>query len=97
MAPSIQRQHLNFTYMGLFANIGMATAKITGGWLLHSQTLKADDLHSLADSITDLTAMGVLFLDSTNSSLEIGGTRIKTENIGAVTIGLIVLIGRVLI
>ncbi|KAJ5158339.1 uncharacterized protein N7500_007990 [Penicillium coprophilum] len=97
MTQTTQQEHLNVTYLGLFANLGMAVAKITGGWLLYSQTLKADGVHSLADSITDLTAMVVLFLDSSNFSLDISGTQIKTESIGAVIIGSIVLMGGVLL
>ncbi|KAJ5654954.1 hypothetical protein N7490_001957 [Penicillium lividum] len=62
-----------------------------GGSFFHSQALKADGFHSLADSITDLTAMGTLYLDS--KSLQTKSIPVKFEDIGAIAIASMVLAG----
>ncbi|KAJ5722267.1 hypothetical protein N7488_000302 [Penicillium malachiteum] len=91
MSSQYEGEQLNITLLGLSANLGMGLFKMIGGSFFHSQALKADGFHSLADSITDLTAMGTLYLDS--KLLQTKSRLGKFEDIGAIAIASMVLAG----
>ncbi|KAJ6157379.1 membrane copper amine oxidase [Penicillium chermesinum] len=92
MSSQFEREQFNITLLGLSANLGMGLFKMIGGSFFHSQALKADGFHSLADSITDLTAMGTLYLDSVNL-LQTKSVPVKFEDVGAIAIASMVLAG----
>ncbi|CEJ60610.1 hypothetical protein PMG11_09179 [Penicillium brasilianum] len=93
MTAQAYDQQLSILSFGLMANLGIAGAKIGGGWVLHSQSLRADGFHSLADSISDLAAMSVLLMDSFNLSSRFSSIHVKVESVGGIIIGLMVLMG----
>ncbi|NOX09363.1 MAG: cation transporter [Gammaproteobacteria bacterium] len=45
------------TIVGLLVNLVLSVIKVMGGWLLHSQALVADGIHSLSDLITDFMVL----------------------------------------
>ncbi len=45
------------TWLGLWANVLLAAAKVASGLLFHSQTIMADGLHSLTDVVTDVAVL----------------------------------------
>lgn len=95
MSPLRGSEQFKMTLLGLVANLGMGLLKMAGGSFLHSQALTADGFHSLADSITDLTAMATLHLDSSEITQRYMSSSMKTEDLGAILIASIVLAGGV--
>nr|VFK37893.1 MAG: cation diffusion facilitator family transporter [Candidatus Kentron sp. TC]VFK43131.1 MAG: cation diffusion facilitator family transporter [Candidatus Kentron sp. TC] len=45
------------THIGSALDLGLAAAKITAGWLAHSQALIADGVHSLSDLLTNVLVL----------------------------------------
>jgi cation diffusion facilitator family transporter len=77
-------------WVGLFSNLVLAAAKAAAGILGHSQAVLADALHSLTDSVTDITViLGVKFWTAPADDRHPHGHG-RIETLVTVVIGLVV-------
>lgn len=80
------------TYIGLFANFGLAILKIFVGLMGRSMSLVADGIHSFSDMVTDITVLlGIHFgTQKPDRSHPYGHGRIETFSTALISIILIV-------
>jgi divalent metal cation (Fe/Co/Zn/Cd) transporter len=76
--------------IGLFVNIALAVLKTLGGWILSSEILIADGLHSATDIVADVVTLVTVFLSNKGSQTE---KNRKIQSLGSICVGGFVLAG----
>lgn len=71
---------VRITYIGLATNVGMALVKGVGGAVFHSQSLVADAIHAVSDTVSDVLTLATVSVSrrSPNAVFPNGYGRVET-------------------
>lgn len=82
---------VRITYIGLATNIGMALVKGVGGFYFHSQSLVADSIHAISDSVSDVLTLATVSVSRRPPSVLFPKGYGRIETVGALGVSFLLL------
>ncbi|CCH44978.1 Mitochondrial metal transporter 1 [Wickerhamomyces ciferrii] len=77
---------VRITWIGLLINVGMATGKLVGGIVFHSQALMADSVHAISDLVSDFLTLGTVGLAARGPNQNFPYGYGKIETVGSLAV-----------
>jgi cation diffusion facilitator family transporter len=77
---------VRITWIGLLINVGMATGKLVGGIVFHSQALMADSVHAVSDLVSDFLTLGTVGLAAKGPNQDFPNGFGKIETVGSLAV-----------